>query len=81
MIWEEVFGYLQRLLATSNPLTELPELVPGSESIETVLLNLVEYLVNASELGIKYSARTLLVTLNALAPHGKNGGKNGGKKE
>ena len=63
MIWDEVFGYLERLFANSQPLTDLPDLVPGTESIETVLVDLVGYLARMPVPAINRSARALLATL------------------
>ena len=63
MIWDEVFGYLKRLFANSQPLTDLPELVPGTASIEAALIDLVGYLARMPVPAINRSARALLATL------------------
>ena len=63
MIWDEVFSYLERLFANSQPLTDLPALVPGTESIETVLVDLVGYLARMPVPAVNRPARTLLATL------------------
>lgn len=65
MIWDEVFGYLERLFANSQPLTDLPELVPGTEPIEAVLVELVGYLARMPVPAVNRSARALLGTLAA----------------
>ena len=66
MIWDEVFSYLQRLFATSKPLSNLPELTPGSAPIQAVLVELVGYLARMPTPAVNRSARALLATLAAL---------------
>ncbi|TGE25208.1 ATP-binding protein [Hymenobacter aquaticus] len=63
LIWDEVFGYVQRLFATSKPLSDVPELTPGSEQLETVLAELVGFLTRWPLPAVKHAARALLPTL------------------
>jgi archaellum biogenesis ATPase FlaH len=42
-VWNEVFAYLKRLMSTSTPITELPELNEGDKTIYECLTNLLVY--------------------------------------
>jgi len=58
--WAEVFGYVQRLLLTSVPASDLPDLTPQEQTLEEVLADLLGYLAHYPLATIQQPARGLL---------------------
>lgn len=59
-VWEEVFGYVQRLLLTSRPEQDLPDLIPRNQPIEEVLAELLGYLAQYPLISIQERVRGLM---------------------
>jgi thymidylate kinase len=58
--WAEVFGYVQRLLLTSMPASDLPDLTSQEQTLEEVLADLLGYLAHYPLAIIQQPARGLL---------------------
>ncbi|MBT2557992.1 ATP-binding protein [Hymenobacter sp. ISL-91] len=65
-VWPEIFAYLQRLMATSQPLTDLPDLAPGDSSPAVVLARLLSYLTQHPVALVQQRARHVLADLVEL---------------
>lgn len=59
-VWEEVFAYLQRLMATSQPITGLPNLAGAEQPVGDVLASFLKYLSQHPVGLVQQRARDLL---------------------
>lgn len=59
-VWEEIFNYVKRLLLTSTPAPDLPDLAPQQQSGEEVLAELLGYLAQFPLGIVQQPARGLL---------------------